>query len=287
MMAAPRVTAVLPTFNAAGFVQQTMAALDAQTYPNLEILIGDDASTDDTPALLRSFAEARPNVRLILRQENVGWVANTNDLMRQRSGELMFFMPHDDLIEPTYVERLVAALAANPQAILAYSDVLAVPVDGKPHEVSLVSLDGETSAIRRALVYVTRARGWWVPHRGIFRAEAFDRIGGLQLNRLGEYSADTAWLLHMALLGQFVRVPEVLYHKVWKRSSLSLNWDGGRYPGGALQEATYHEVMRSDAPLHQKLVIGGLIRALGPVRWMKWRVGRGRTARKTAASRSV
>lgn len=279
-----RVTAVVPTYNAAEFVERTLEGLAAQTYPDLEILIGDDASTDATPAIVRRFADAHPNVRLILRDTNMGWLASTNDLMRRRTGEFMFFMPHDDLVEPTYVERLVAALEAHPEAILAYSDVLAVPVEGRPHEERLTRIDGEANAIRRAMVYITRARGWWIPHRGIFRAEMFDRIGGLQRNRLGEYSADTTWLLHMALLGPFVRVPEVLYHKVWKPGSLSKNWDGGRYPGGALQEATYRELMRSEAPAHQKLVLGGMIRLLGPVRWAKWRLQTMRQARPSTST---
>ena len=66
--------------------------------------------------------------------------------------------------------------------------------------------------------------GWWVPNRGLFRAEAFRRIGGIKPNDCGEYSADWTWLLHMALLGDFVRVPELLCRKYYMAGSLSKQW---------------------------------------------------------------
>ena len=53
----PTVTAILPSYNSADFVQDTLDSLAAQTWPNLEILIGDDASRDGTPDILRAFAE--------------------------------------------------------------------------------------------------------------------------------------------------------------------------------------------------------------------------------------
>ena len=67
-----------------------------------------------------------------------------------------------------------------------------------------------TGSLARGLVIGRNAWGWWVPNRGLFRAEAFGRIGGIKPNDCGEYSADWTWLLHMALLGDFVRVPKLL-----------------------------------------------------------------------------
>lgn len=105
----PKVTAILPSYNAAEFIHATLDSLAAQTWPNLEILIGDDCSTDNTPDILRAFVAKQPNARLIIREKNLGWVENMNDLMTRAQGEYMFFAFHDDIVAPTYVERLCCA----------------------------------------------------------------------------------------------------------------------------------------------------------------------------------
>ena len=68
---------------------------------------------------------------------------------------------------------------------------------------------------------------WWAPNRGVFRSEAAGRIGGLQRHLAGEFSADWPWLVHMALLGESIRVPEVLVEKYYQSSSLSRTWNHG------------------------------------------------------------
>jgi len=55
---------------------------------------------------------------------------NSNDLMSQAQGELMFFAFHDDLVAPAYVEKLVNALRGRPNAIIAFSDVELTDIDG-------------------------------------------------------------------------------------------------------------------------------------------------------------
>ena len=109
----PRVTALVPTYNGAEFIMRTLDSLAAQTWPNLEILIGDDRSTDDTLEVVRRFAEQSPGHAVLERDANLGWLRNSNDLMARADGELMFFAFHDDVVAPTYVEKLVAALAAT------------------------------------------------------------------------------------------------------------------------------------------------------------------------------
>jgi len=59
------VTALMPCYNAAEFIGSTLDCLVAQTWPNLEILIGDDCSTDETPRIVARFAQEHPNVRVI------------------------------------------------------------------------------------------------------------------------------------------------------------------------------------------------------------------------------
>lgn len=249
----PLVTAIVPTFNGAAFIGRTLASLEAQTWANLEILIGDDASTDDTPALVSRFAEGRPNVRVVQRSANLGWLRNTNDLMARARGEFLFFAFHDDVVEPTYVERLTRALLAEPGAVLAFSDMTVAEVDGTERECVFDGLSGRrgaarrglVSAARRGLVMAARPEHWWVPNRGLFRASGYRRVGGIHPNASGEFSADWTWLLHLALLGDFVRVPEVLCHKYYTKASLSKTWPHVAAQRADLLRAGVREVAQS------------------------------------------
>jgi len=220
----PKVTAILPSYNAENFIHETLECLAAQTWENLEILIGDDASTDQTPKILQRFAASHDNVVVLLREENLGWLENSNDLMAKASGELMFFAFHDDVVSPDYVEKLVRALDANPDAVLAYSDVEFFQVNGASSTVIFEGVGKEKSAFARALRLGMRLQGWWVPNRGLFRSSAFPKIGGIRQSNAGEICADWVWMVDMSMIGSFVRVPEILCRKYYKDTSLSLNW---------------------------------------------------------------
>jgi len=250
----PRVTAIVPCYNAAAFISRTLDSLAAQTWPNLEILIGDDRSSDGTPGIVAAFAEEHANARVLHRRHNLGWLRNSNDLMAKAEGELMFFAFHDDIVDPTYVETLVGALNDNPSAVLAYSDVEVIEIDGSRALNSFEGLSGQGS-LSRGLVMARRPPGWWVPNRGLFRTWAFHRSGGIKPNAKGEYSADWTWLLHLSLLGSFVRVPEVLCHKYYKSGSISKAWPRDRSQRKALRAAGIREAWHSELGLAQRLIL--------------------------------
>jgi len=220
----PLVTALVPTYNGAAFISRTLDSLARQTWPRLEILVGDDRSTDDTLAIVREFAARHPHTRVLERTENLGWLRNSNDLMAHARGELMVFAFHDDVVAPTYVERLVEALHDRPTEVLSFSDMEVHEVDGRKARHGFDRLEGRATALQRGLVMIRRPDNWWVPNRGLFRASAYRRVGGIHPNEQGEYSADWTWLLHLALLGEFVRVPELLSEKHCKRGTLSKQW---------------------------------------------------------------
>lgn len=241
----PLVTALVPTYNGADFIMRTLDSLAAQTWPHLEILIGDDRSTDDTLEIVREFAGRHPNTRVLERESNLGWLRNSNDLMANARGELMFFAFHDDVVAPTYVEELAGALAANEQAVLAFSDMEVHEIDGTVELQVFDGLDGVGTAMARGAVMVRRPGYWWVPNRGLFRASAFAAVGGIHPNDLGEYSADWTWLLGLSLVGDFVRVPRILCTKYYMKGSLSKRWPHDAEQRMALQRSGIAEIGRS------------------------------------------
>jgi hypothetical protein len=122
---------------------------------------------------------------------------------------------------------------------------------------SLAVFDDPTpgmSPLGRGYHLATKA-GWWVTHRGLFRAEAFHRIGGLKHHDEGEFSADWPWLLHMAILGEFERVPEPLCQKFYQKTSLSMIWERNASKHKALVRSCIREVRLSHLGLFSKAAL--------------------------------
>ena len=255
----PLVTALVPTYNGAAFIRRTLDSLAAQTWPNLEILVGDDRSTDDTLDVVHGFAEQYPDTVVVERDDNLGWLRNSNDLMARARGELMFFAFHDDVVAPTYVEELVGALAANERAVLAFSDMEVHELDGTAELHVFDELEGLTSAVERGRVMVKRPGFWWVPNRGLFRSSAFAEVGGIHPNEQGEYSADWTWLLGLSLIGEFVRVPEVLCTKYYLGQSLSKRWPHDSTQLLALRRSGIAEIRRSSLSPARKAVLNSYL----------------------------
>ena len=244
----PLVTALVPAYRSADFITATLDSLAAQTWPALEVLIGDDCSPDETLEVARAWAKGRDNVRILEREQNLGWLRNSNDLMARARGDYMFFAFHDDVVLPAYVEKLTRALRARPDAILAYSDVEQVGVDGTRRHKVYRRILNKPDLVSRAMVMARRTPNWWVPNRGVFRAEAFRRIGGIRPNEQGEFSADWTWLLHMSFLGEFLRVPETLCIKTYMEQSLSKRWKHDLPQRAALRRAGLQTVAAADLP---------------------------------------
>jgi glycosyltransferase involved in cell wall biosynthesis len=267
----PRVVACVPTWNAESFIEGTLEAIAAQTYPNFEVLISDDASTDRTMAICERFATGDARFRVIRQGTNRGWIGNVNALLRAARGDYFLFAFHDDLLRPTYVERLVERLEANPGAILAFSDIETVYVDGRREVRVYDKLDGVERRFDRARQLLRQHAHWSTPHRGVFRSCAAARIGGLKRHLAGERSADWPWLLNLSLLGEFVRVPEILCCKIYRKNSLSRSWSFsyGSWAAVALSCATV--IHRSDLSRTEKLSLYALLAHLGAKRFLALR----------------
>ena len=248
--AAPRVVACMPTWNAESFVERTLESLGAQTYPNLHILISDDASTDRTREICTRFAASHPRCRFLQQEVRRGWAGNVTNLIGVAEGDFFFFAFHDDPLQPSYVSRLIEALMANPRAVLAFTDVAV-----GPHTRSYLELEGVGGRVERATRLIWKKGDWWIPNRGLFRATAGKRIGGVRRHLGGEYSADWPWLLHLALLGEFVRVPEPLVRKEWRRDGVSYSWRGTLRQKFGVSLSCMREVRRAGLALSEELAI--------------------------------
>lgn len=123
------VSVLLPTFNRADLIGQAIDSVLAQTHPRFELIVIDDGSTDTTAAVVSAYGD-----KLIYKKvENGGKAAALNVGLGLARGEFIFVLDDDDLALPTALERLVAALDANPDAGLVYSSYYRGLSDKKGH----------------------------------------------------------------------------------------------------------------------------------------------------------
>jgi glycosyltransferase involved in cell wall biosynthesis len=117
----PLVSVIVPAYNAAATIERTLNSIVQQTYTNIEILVVDDGSSDDTCKIVLRFVEAYPRIRLI-RKANGGVASARNAAIESANGEFLAPIDADDLWHPTRVARHVAALVSAPADVgLVYS----------------------------------------------------------------------------------------------------------------------------------------------------------------------
>lgn len=247
--------ACLPTWNAANYIKETLESLLSQSYPNLEILISDDCSTDNTAQICRQTAASDARVEIQIQPRNTGWINNVNGLLSRANGVYVFIAAHDDLLHPDYVSCLVEALESNPDAVLAFTDMDVEHLDGSVEIWHYTQLDNVINPVLRAASILLQIGRWWVPYRGIFRRSVLTECVGLKHHGAGEFSADWPWVLSLVLRGQFVRIPKMLYHKRYKKNSLSRTWDFNLWSWIKVYISCMVVIDESKLPIHNKLFL--------------------------------
>jgi hypothetical protein len=116
-------------------------------------------------------------------------------------------------------------------------------------------LEGIREARARGRRVLSRDGTWWAPNRGLFRASIAREIGGMRKHLAGECSADLPWLLRLALVGEFVRVPESLVVKRFTQQSFSRMWQHNRWQRFGLQCACIRAIRCAGLPLADELLL--------------------------------
>jgi glycosyltransferase involved in cell wall biosynthesis len=132
------VSVVVPAFNAAQTIQETLDSVSQQTYRALEVIVVDDGSTDETAAIVRRHSGTDPRFRVISKS-NGGVASARNEGIRAGKGQFVAFIDADDLWHPTKIaKQLKALLSAGPDIALVYSPFRLIDVDGivlaSPHK---------------------------------------------------------------------------------------------------------------------------------------------------------
>lgn len=121
-MSIPLVSVVVPTYNYARYIQETLESLRGQTFADWECIVVDDGSTDDTATIVSHCAKANARISYVW-QENAKQAAARNNGIRQARGKYIQFLDADDLLESEKLECQVNFLESHPAVDIVYSDV--------------------------------------------------------------------------------------------------------------------------------------------------------------------
>src|ERR1700694_4137069 len=117
-MAEPLLSVGIPTYNRADMLARAVESVLAQSPRDLELLISDNASTDETRTLCMSLAERDPRVRYLRSPVNRGPTANFNVLFGEMRGEYVMLLSDDDLLGKNYLQECLAELRGRPELVL-------------------------------------------------------------------------------------------------------------------------------------------------------------------------
>ncbi len=228
----PLVSILIPTFNRAGYLQLALESACAQTYPYLEIIVLDDASTDHTPAVVHAFQKRDDRILYVRNHRNRGLVPNWRQGVEMAQGDFFCFLGDDDVLEPAFVERLLEPLRQHPDLVLAFCDHWII--DGEGQRLPETS-DRNTRRWRRTRL----SEG---PVDDFMRVALIDRavfIGAVLFRRAlvdPAFLADEAramvdlWLLYRcAQQGRAYYVPQRLASCRWQPGGVSRSWQWRLY----------------------------------------------------------
>jgi glycosyltransferase involved in cell wall biosynthesis len=117
-MTEPLVSIGIPTYNREAKLTRAVESALAQTHRNLELVISDNASDDETEAVCRAFCERDPRVRYLRSPFNRGPSANFNTLFGEMRGDYLMLLSDDDWLEESYVATCLAELNRRPEHVL-------------------------------------------------------------------------------------------------------------------------------------------------------------------------
>lgn len=232
----PRVSVLLPCRDAARFVSEAVASLLAQTYGDLEILAVDDASTDDTPDILHSWARHDARLRVIAGRGR-GIVDALEVALAHAGGELIARMDADDVADPDRLAQQVAALDADPALGACGCHVRYFPRElvrdgARRYEQWLNALATPAQLARDRFVECPIAHPSLVVRRRVL-----EEVGGYR--ELG-WPEDYDLVLRIAERYALANVPQVLLH--WRERADRLSRTDPRYDERAFRRCKVHHL---------------------------------------------
>lgn len=181
----PKVSILIPTFNRANYLRIAVDSAIKQTYSNIEILILDDCSTDDTINIQQTYSNIE-NITFIRNTKNIGFIKNWNKAISLSSGKYIKIIGDDDLLDNSCIAEQVNILNGHSDVGIVCCNYFIIDGEGSiknnndPYR--LFDKDMKENGIDFITNYLSGKRpvGW--PASVLFRRRDFDRAGGFDTN---------------------------------------------------------------------------------------------------------
>lgn len=216
MAVKPTISVIIPAYNVASYIAETLDSVVAQTYADYEAIVVNDGSTDDTEQAIAPYLENFGGKLIYIRQENRGLAGARNTGMRQARGRYIALLDGDDIWLPDYLTTSLALLEADPAIDVLYPNAI---FDGSPNFSGRLFQDifptSEPVTFEKVL-----NRECYVFGQALFKRELLERVGEYDEALRAAEDFDL-WLrmLHAGCRFAFTREPLIKYR--WRSDSLS------------------------------------------------------------------
>lgn len=220
----PQVSVIIPAYNAAHCLAETMTSVQQQTFTDWELLVIDDGSHDRTAEIVQQFQQDDVRIRLI-RQPNQGVSIARNRGVAESQAAIIAFLDADDQWLPTKLNAHLEQFQANPQLGVSFAQVEFLTQSGKPTgQISSSQLTGLKPANLLCENPTTTTSNW------VIRRAVWSEVGGFCATM--SYSEDLEWLLRVvcAQHWQIAGIPAVLTR--YRTSTTGLSADLYRMEAG-------------------------------------------------------
>jgi len=176
-----KLTAVLPNYNHADYLPHALDALLSQTRPADELIVIDDASTDNSVTIIEDYVRRYPHIRFVRNADNLGIARNMNRGLEMATGDVVYFAAADDITYRSLFETGMALLESHPGAALFSARCEIIDRNGQvteslptPTPLSGPGFIGPDRAIKELL----RDDGWFVGGTTLYRRAPLIAAGG-------------------------------------------------------------------------------------------------------------
>ena len=174
-MTEPLVSVGTLSYNSSKFIRETIESVLSQTYRNLEYIVRDDHSTDDTVEIVKSYSD--PRIKLFVNEKNLGYTENGKRLRKCLNGDFVKILDHDDVLYSNCVERQLDILLNKPDAGMVTCDADFINAAGKKLYVNRVPFRDGTASRKQVLdcMFRTGRNSFIDGSRTMLRREALER----------------------------------------------------------------------------------------------------------------
>ena len=210
----------LPVYNGETYVAESIESVLGQTHRHLELVISDNASTDGSERICREYAARDPRVRYGRLETNIGGTRNHNFVFERSRGKYFCWIGHDDRRAPTFIERCVTELEADPECVLCYAGTQYIGARGEQLDYTEMVLKADRRSAPERFGEIIRMDHKVEPIYGVMRTEVLKRTA-LE----GPFADhDRVLAAELSLHGRFCRLDEpLIFRRIHPQSSISVH----------------------------------------------------------------